>query len=152
MKVLVNLTAPTMTTLDANNKLLPGINEIDAEAWKKFREDSIIQKKIELGIIVEETALEEAEENPNVTEEALIGLKFNMQRQMIKDCFNVELLNKWKETVKDKPSVVALIDKQIAVINEPLPERDRSKSRQLTDTGKELDHRELTANPSAQDD
>lgn len=151
--MLITLTKPGLVSLDGkDSRLLPGPNQIASKEWKIHRTHPIIKVMIDEGDIVEEQEIEDVDDDQDVTDdfEHLKTLKAPQAKSLVEKTTNVKLLGEWLSR-EDRAPVKAALNKQIAVMNEPLEKRDRTQARQIT-TGKGADHVELEVRPNASDD
>lgn len=151
--IIVN-TKPNV--LHVNGKtLMPGTNVVEPSWWAKTRMHPSIQKRLELGIIEEETDAEEAEQlgdelAPEMAADHLKSLKVNQAKALIEQTVDLKLLKTWQER-EDRNQVKGVLKRQIEKLEEAPEMRDRSQTRQIV-TGRGPDVIEVKATPGAQDD
>lgn len=134
--------------------LIPGVNNVDAKKWADARNHPIIKAKLEDGSELEEledikVALKNYKtpqidasgaEKIELGQDAidmLKNLKQNDAKKLVSETLNLGLLEEWSE-VEGRPQVKAALKAQIAKMQEPLEERDRTESRlQTTGSGPE---------------
>lgn len=144
------------TILHTNGRrLMPGTNVVEPSWWAKTRKHKSIQKRLELGLIVEETDFEESESlgddlAPEAAREHLKTLKVAQAKALVEDTVDLPLLKAWLER-EDRNQVKGVLKRQIERLEEPAEMRDRSKGRQIV-TGRGLETIEVTARPDARDD
>ena len=149
--MLITNTQPSLIHLDKDTMLIPGVNTIELETWKKFESHPMVKILLDKGDLELEQAPSEVEANGDSGDaNALEGLKFSSAKSMIKQTMSVELLNLWL-TVEKKETVIDLIKKQIELITAPPTKRNRNESRQVS-TGVEPEMIELKVKPEPQDD
>lgn len=139
-----------------NGKVLkPGINKVSPSWWAETKKHKSVTKRIELGILVEETPLEDIEDFGDdmvdeVAVEHILSLNVSNARNLINDTVDLELLKAWKEK-DERKTVRDAIEKQIATLEAEPELRDRSQSRQVS-TGSGPEVVNIEAKPSSQDD
>lgn len=139
--------------------LIPGSNKVDPKAWLEARKHPHIQHKLDEGIIVEETDIEEmieaSEQGSAVVDtkmfEHLATLKVPQARQLVEETMDLGLLEEWQKR-ETRNQVKSSLKKQIELLKEPLQTRDRTEKRQLSGTGVKMDVIEVSATPNASDD
>lgn len=100
-------------------KLVGGTNFIPQDIFELMKKDSILNGKIESGII-EVVAEDVASEKP---EDAYKSLKPKAKRDMISNSTNVEHLNSYLEQEKSE-ELKKLIQKQLEIVSAPTQYRD----------------------------
>jgi len=110
-------------------KLLPGFNEVPDDEWKEIKQNPMIQKQIELGIIVEVAEKKEVKKKvkngkgeeieKTVVESGkakqLKDLDAEAVVAMVEDTFDVDLLKKWKKE-ESRDEIRAAIANQLEKI------------------------------------
>ncbi|SFP18568.1 hypothetical protein [Salibacterium halotolerans] len=106
----------------AGVRLLPGTNEISTAEWKRFSGHPIAKRLIEKDEVVtfekessEGEAGDDTEGVQSVTE-----INANPAIDLIRDTFEPELLEKWKQEEEEgdsRKTVIDAIDKQLAELN-----------------------------------
>jgi len=137
--MLVNNATTSLVTINSIS-LKPGINTVNGAEWAVARKHPSIVKRIEAGLIVEESDMEENTNENVVLSEADLDhlklLKVPQANALVKETFDLELLEGWSKK-EDRNQVKGTLKKQIELLNEQPQLRDRSQSRQL-DTGGEV--------------
>lgn len=119
----------TATLERGNNlKLVPGVNAVEAAKWSQFAEKNTVVKSLMSAGTIQVArasvpvpdapagAPETEGDGPDVRATLLDGLKTKEAVALVEETFDVELLNVWKDAVKDK-KVAAAIAKQLDTIN-----------------------------------
>ena len=111
-KVLINNTVPRIQTIGVRQddgeildiKLMPGINEVDADQWAKAVKDSpVLKNKVdEEEIVVQGTG-------------TILNSRLPDAKRIISQTLDRELLTAWKAADK-RPAVIAAIDEQLNLI------------------------------------
>lgn len=144
------------TLLHVNGKrLIPGVNTVDVQWWTETRKHPSIIKRMELGIITEETPFKShAKMKPKQATEAdfdhLSTMTVANAKRLVAETVDLRLLREWYKREERKP-VEAALEKQIEALESDTPMRDRSKSRSVS-TGRGPDHVHVEAKPSKVDD
>lgn len=121
----------TATLERGNNlKLVPGVNAVEAAKWAQFAEkNTVVKSLMSVGTIsvarasvpvpdapAGDAGTDGGDGGPDVRATLLGGLKTKEAVALVEETFDVELLNVWKDAVKDK-KVAAAIAKQLDTIN-----------------------------------
>ena len=145
-------------------KLIPGINTVDMKAWLEARKHKSIRVRIEKGMLVEESDVDAFLESQqtDTPSESEVGayseedknylktLSVPNAKNVVAETFDLPLLQAWKER-EDRNQVKGALNKQIELLGEALPDRDRSKMGQMS-TGGEPVEENLGHNPKANAD
>ncbi len=102
-------------------RLIPGINEIPDEIWNQIRGLKKIKFYLEKKHIVEKYAEEKKDVKENVimvkTEKLFVDLDSEEQELLVKDTFDLKLLDKWRK--KGNEFLKGVIDDQVDKIKNP---------------------------------
>lgn len=148
-------------------RLMPGLNVLDVFAWAKVREHPSVQKRLDLGLITEESGFEEelermkglgaedeSKETSDLAKEEALGhlkeLKQNQAKLLVEATTDLFLLEGWLKR-EDRNIVKGYLKKQLETMKAPVEKRDRGQTRQIT-TGKEPEVIQVKATPSSEDD
>lgn len=97
-------------------QLLPGVNKVDAELWRRVREQKMVALKVQEGVFVE-----------HMTVRALTELAPAEAKKLIKATFDAGLLAEWKK--KDRrPPIQAELARQAEVLRKAAKDKRGKKS------------------------
>lgn len=137
--------------------LRSGANQVDPKIWAVARNHPSIKKKLEDGILCEETdfsAVQAAVDNGLPIDEAMFDhlktLKVPQAKALVHETTDMKLLEEWQKR-EDRNQVKSALNKQITILKAPPEKRDRSEKRQQS-TGASVEEIVIPNKPGPQDD
>lgn len=113
--IIRNMTAVVIaTTIETNRYLLkPGVNDVPPEIWAKWRETPVMKSRLEAEKVIEPKAEEVEEQAPELP--TLEKLSIAKACELVKQTFDVELLEKWIVDEK-RERVLKALEKQLEAV------------------------------------